>query len=319
MAGAGYRPRSDESWKPPTALDKPRRVPANYHATSDSHSRRSSRNLSQRPAKKTRRVRLTNPSTRIHSLRNLLQRDSNLPPAVRQERERELAALLLEQETARLKQAQKKNLEKYHFVRFIERKKAERVLKKLKARKERGDLETEDDQKTIDNAIHEAEVDWCYTQYAPLGEKYISIFAEDGEATGKVDGNARGDRNDKLKPPRMDTKIHGELTDGQQQEPRNFEDEQCNVLRTAREMKPPMWYEVEKCMAQGQAKLEALRRGKLTTGIIRLDKELVSVGGKEKVSSRRATAKRDEQKPSSLDDLDSDKDEEMSDGGFFER
>ncbi|EXJ85531.1 hypothetical protein A1O1_05895 [Capronia coronata CBS 617.96] len=233
---------------------------------------------------------------------------------VRQEKERELAALLLDQQKAQLANATRKNLQRYHFVRFVERQKAERTLKKLLKLKESSNpSDNEESQKKLDKSIHEAEVDLNYTKYAPLGEKYISLFVQE--------------EDDKQKhKSQMKKKAYAILTDAQREELQLIEDDLANIVRTAGGTKPPMWYEVEKCMKEGQEKLDALREGRLSAGN-KLAKELATVGGKDLAALRSSTAQPVDSTPSWLDDdgvidpadLDSDDDDEMGDGGFFER
>lgn len=265
--------------------------------------------------KKTKHERHSNPSTRIHSLRNQLGRDE-MPMKVRQDKERELAALLLDQQKAQLAQAARKNLQRYHFVRFVERQKATRILKKLLERRVAGQDRDEIYKEKLEKLIHDAEVDLNYTKYAPLGDKYISLFVQE-------DAEKEKGRN----KPDMNKKEYAILDPEQKEELRTFQDELSNVARTAAGTKPPMWYEVEKCMVEGEAKLEALREGKLNTAN-KLKKELATVGGKEDATARNAKELPDEEaRPSWLDDdgiidpadLDSDQDDDMSDGGFFER
>ncbi|KAI1628792.1 hypothetical protein EDD37DRAFT_20573 [Exophiala viscosa] len=269
---------------------------------------------------KTKKDRQTNPSTRIHSLRNLLAKDTKLPMTIRQEKERELAALLLDQQKAALAENGKKNLKRYHFVRFVERQKAQRAVKKLHKMRDDGIATDEGQRKELEEKIHEAEVDFAYTQYAPLGEKYLSIYVEENKEKG-------------TSKPRMNPKSYSILTDEQKGELRNFADELANVVRSAAGTKPPMWYEVEKYMAEGQAKLDALREGKMTGK--KIDKDIAAVGGKEAAALRGLHNNGSATKASWLEDdgkidpadLDSDDeeggvqvdDEDMSDGGFFER
>lgn len=264
---------------------------------------------------KTKHERNNNPSTRIHSLRRLLSRGL-LPGKERQEKERELAALLLEQGKAQVAQASRKNLQRYHYVRFVERKKATKTLQKLRKLRESGSDKDEEFKAQFDKQIHNAEVDLNYTQYAPLGDKYISIFVQDGK-----------DKETAKNRPAMNKKAYAILDEAQREELRSLSDDSANVARTAAGTKPPMWYEVEKCMAEGIEKLEALRDGKLRSGN-QMPTQLVSVGGREEAGLRSANGKEiEESRPSWLDDdgmidpkdLDSEEDEDMSDGGFFER
>lgn len=231
--------------------------------------------------KHTKRERKQNRSTRIHSIRKLLARDT-LPSTIRQDKERELSSLLLEQEQGKTKKQSKKTLEKYHYVRFVERQKAEKKLKQLRKKQQQ-----QPDDATIEMKIHEMEVSRNYAIYAPLSEKYVSIFASKQSADQR--------------------------------------DEQGS--------KPPMWYTIEKAMKVGETALVAIREGK---GSRKAD--VVHDTVKEKVSSK--SKKEDRvQKPSkkalkeshsrvndkgsksmpvveSSNDVD---DEDLSDGGFFER
>jgi len=272
---------------------------------------------------KSKKERHNNPSTRIHSLRNLLAKDTKMPMTVRHEKERELAALLLDQQKAELAQNARKNLQRYHFVRFVERQKATRLLKKLTKLRDTPAYSDEEYQKKLEKMIHETEVDIAYTQYAPLGEKYISLFVEE-----EKESSSSKNKTNKRAYDILDEDHRGEL--------RNFSDELANVARTASGTKPPMWYEVESYMGEGEDKLNALREGKLTGK--KLDKDLPAVGGKKEADLRSLHQTKPEEKPSWLDDggmidpvdLDSDNeeggvrvrqldDEDMSDGGFFER
>lgn len=254
-------------------------------------------------ASRTKHARATNPSTRIHSLKKLLNGSSSLPMTIRQEKERELAALLLDQEKNRMLQDGRKNLQKYHFVRFIERQKSERTLKRLIRHRDNSDELDDATKQQLQRQIHETEVDLNYTKYAPLGEKYISLLPNVEKRKGNLP--IASEDSSMLNPEETDHLI-------------DFEDEQSNLLRLASGAKPPMWYRVEECMLQGQSKLEALRDGKLNAGP-KLDKELTAVGGKDEGPSRRVRdpflSDEDMKDPA---DLDND-DENMSDGGFFER
>ncbi|KIW78183.1 hypothetical protein Z517_08016 [Fonsecaea pedrosoi CBS 271.37] len=263
---------------------------------------------------KTKHERSTNPSTRIHSLRRLLTSQQDLPGTVRQEKERELAALLFDQRKALLTQNARKNLQRYHFVRFMERKKAERALKQLLRQRDSEQSHEQAYNTELKKLIHIAEVDINYTKYAPLGEKYISLFVQEGK-------KERQDR------PKINKTEMATYDADQRNEILQLADQLSNVVRSASGAKPPMWYEVEKLMDEGEAKLEALRDGKLTTDK-QLQKELAAIGGKQEAELRRAHGNQlQEMKPSWLDDdgiidpadLDSDQDDDMSDGGFFER
>ena len=258
---------------------------------------------------RTKHERNSNPSTRIHSIKKQLEAP-DLPGTVRQERERELAALLFEQEKTKQQQAAKTNLARYHFVRFVERQRAQRELKKLNKQKE--SCSDENLRSGLEEQIHITNVDLNYTKYAPLGDKYISLFPK--STTSKKPQRV------KHSTIRLTFRI---LTKKQQEQY-----EKCsNIAPSASGVKPPLWYEIETLMTKGEDQLEALRDGKLTTGR-QLKTDLATVGGKEDAQMRHTTMKElDADTPNWLDDdgviepadLDSDQDEDMSDGGFFER
>lgn len=146
-------------------------------STSDSEDR-TYETGSMRPAvKHTKKERKQNPSSRVHSLRKLLAR-GNLPSNVQQEKERELAALLHDQERTKTKKEAKKTLGKYHYVRFVERQKAEKRIRKLQKQLDLNDEKDED----LKRKIHEMEVNRNYAIYSPLDQKYVSVFVDNQQA-----------------------------------------------------------------------------------------------------------------------------------------
>lgn len=235
--------------------------------------------------KHTKKERKQNRSTRIHSLRKQLARGT-LPSTIQQEKERELAALLHEQTKTVSKQQAKKTLEKYHYVRFLERRKAEKKLKQLRKQQ---DAHGESDD--LSKRIHEMEVNRNYAIYAPLGEKYVSIFVSGVEGESKDSNMHPGKR-----PP-----------------------------------KPAMWYTIETAMLGGEADLEALREGKnKPVAQVESDEEMTSLKQKivpsksnKASSSREATRDRDSTKRKVSFQVDEEaeqsSDNDDIDGGFFER
>ena len=146
--------------------------------------------------------RKTNRSTRMHSLRNVISH-GGLPPNIQIEKERELAALIFDQQKDKLKAESSQMISRYHKVRFFERKKAERKVKQLTSQWEKlstaqissdgdgieGDPSGEETRLSAEKAkqlriqeinqqIRDAQVDLNYAIYSPLSEKYISIFAD---------------------------------------------------------------------------------------------------------------------------------------------
>ena len=107
---------------------------------------------------------------RIRSLNRLLQHKENLPADVRLNHERELASCTWELAQAETEQRKKDLIGKYHMVRFFERRKAERRLKKLEKRVKEG--ETGD----VEEQLHEAKVDLNYALYHPLDMVYSALW-----------------------------------------------------------------------------------------------------------------------------------------------
>ncbi|KAK5708545.1 hypothetical protein LTR17_020578 [Elasticomyces elasticus] len=118
----------------------------------------------------------------IRSLRRLLSNPvDKLPATVRVEKERALRTA--ESELAETEKAKKRSevIGKWHKVRFFERQKAGKRVKKLK--KELGSGED------VEVKLKEAEVDVAYAVYFPLEKEYVPLFAR----KKKVEGEAEDD------------------------------------------------------------------------------------------------------------------------------
>ena len=217
-------------------------------------------------------------SDKIHSLRRLLEKAIDMPADVRLEKERELQGYVSDQQ--RIKAMREKNAvtSRYHFVRFMERKKAERLLKRVEKsfdsvmNGEDGDgvhgvarnetTESHDNgtkkitygqqalssaerlalqQEAYKRQLHEAKVDLNYTLYSPLNQKYISLYPNTSKS-------------------RKDQEDNDRLTDVRDLQEAT-KDIEAGLLRNDNGQKPALWYVVEKAMNDGT--LEALRDGKL--------------------------------------------------------
>lgn len=130
---------------------------------------------------------------KIRDTTRKLERAQDLPADVRVENERALAAYQQELASAEAEKIRQKMIKKYHMVRFFERQKATRQLKKLRKRL----LETQSTEEVeqLKEEMHILEVDLNYTQYHPLSETYISLYPPKGS---KEDAE---DKADKAKPP----------------------------------------------------------------------------------------------------------------------
>ncbi|KAF2261696.1 hypothetical protein CC78DRAFT_535421 [Lojkania enalia] len=128
--------------------------------------------------------------SRIRDLRRLLEHVDNqpkyqMPADVRIERERELEAcehvLAEKMATAREAEHRRKMISKYHQVRFFDRQRATRTLKRLK--RELSTLEDRSKKAELQPKIHDAEVDVNYAQYYPLLKPYSSLYPKSKRET----------------------------------------------------------------------------------------------------------------------------------------
>ncbi|KAM3415418.1 hypothetical protein BST61_g8943 [Cercospora zeina] len=120
----------------------------------------------------------------IRSLRRLLcgPKASALPATVRAEKERALRTA--EQDLAREQYAKKRNdtIARWHKVRFFDRQKAERRLKK--ARKA---LREDEDNEELRRNVKERETEVNYAMYYPLDQDYVPLFPTRRKKDGEQD------------------------------------------------------------------------------------------------------------------------------------
>lgn len=268
-------------------------------------------------------------SDKIHSLRRLLEKAIDMPADIRQEKERELQGYMADQQRRQARREKNAVTSRYHFVRFMERKKAERKLKQMEknfdsvmmesdsatspenttgARTDMGEGDAETivygadgprilssaerlalQQADYERRLHVAKVDLNYTLYAPLDQKYISLYPatqKEGESHANKGRRKRGGG-----------KAHPVI-----------DDEDAGLLRNNSGVRPPLWYEVEKAMKNDA--LEALRDGK----VFRAEDE----GGALPFRSEAEPANGKRVRGIESGSGDENEDEE-SDGDFFER
>lgn len=168
--------------------------------------------------------------SKIRDLERLLTRSEHLPVGVRIEKERALAGYKQDLEQAIRGKQRQHMISKYHKVRFFERQKATRALRKVQKQ-----LAHDPDQKNEDQpptaSLHAAQVDVNYTIYYPLTEKYVGLFPLEKRASDKSGSQST-------------------------------ETEEAVSIEGERR-RPPMWAVVERCMEQRT--LDQLREGKLST------------------------------------------------------
>ncbi|OAK99203.1 hypothetical protein IQ06DRAFT_16310 [Phaeosphaeriaceae sp. SRC1lsM3a] len=145
--------------------------------------------------------------SRIRDLKRFLTHMDSVPKhkmsaGARQERERELEAceheLAEKLSASREAEYKKKMIGKYHQVRFFDRQKGTRILKRLT--KELAALEDDSRRTKLAQRVHNAEVDVNYAIYYPLMKPYSSLYpkskkpkaedSEEAEDTGEDSKNS---------------------------------------------------------------------------------------------------------------------------------
>ncbi|KAL8948358.1 MAG: hypothetical protein Q9222_005454 [Ikaeria aurantiellina] len=123
--------------------------------------------------------------TKIRDVTRVLQHAQDLPLDIRIEKERALAGYKQDLEKAQTEKERQRMIKKYHMVRFFERQKATRNLKKLRKRLAAAATDSPE-RRNLETQIHSAEVDLNYAMYHPLDEKYISLYPN--QETERADG-----------------------------------------------------------------------------------------------------------------------------------
>ncbi|KAF2502571.1 hypothetical protein BU16DRAFT_554625 [Lophium mytilinum] len=250
--------------------------------------------------------------TRIRNLKRLLEhtdhdRGYKMPAGVRIVRERELATCEhdLEEKTSAAKDSKhrQKLIGRYHQVRFFERQKATRVLKKIRRELEAATNPAEKEE--VLRRVHVAEVDLNYTMYYPLVRPYSALFPKN-----------QGDGPTTRSYPTPD--VEEDSAGGQ--DARTFEDRKAAPSTKG---DPTMWKAVERAMEEGT--LDALRNSKPLERVSQATKQL-QIAKKESDPRRKHSQKEKGRDPRgtytkpgtgrTTDDLISEN--EDSDGGFFE-
>ena len=134
--------------------------------------------------------------TSIRNLRRLLDRAPDattgkeaLPPKIRIAKERELASAQHELAESQAAEARSKMIARYHKVRFFDRQKATKRLKRArKAMKEVEDDAEERERLALE--ADECEVDVQYAMYYPLDVAYVALYPSVRKVEGKEESGA---------------------------------------------------------------------------------------------------------------------------------
>ena len=265
---------------------------------------------------------------KIRGLQRLLAYPgSKMPADVRQDKERELAGYLADQQKEQAEKDKNKNLTRYHFVRFMERKKAERALKKLIS-EESILLQSLKLPSSLKNQTHRTEADDLSADDEEEGGVSLPP-TEDRPRNDETDSHAispslsstlqleslqqriytaRVDLNYCLYSP-LDQKYislfptvvqpltkSGRVKNRPDPAAEMGRDLKSGIFRSAGGEKPPLWHEVKESMEQGGTEaLERLRDGK-AAAVDHLGQplkgkfELLEVGGRGAADARRKSA-----------------------------
>jgi hypothetical protein len=164
-------------------------------------------------------------------------KSTDIPADVRVGHERELAALQHELITVAADKEKQTMIERYHMVRFFERQKATRRLKKISKRLD--DCSDPEERNTLENDLHVAQVDLNYTMYYPLIQPYSSLYpkrqGDDGKIHADDDATAEGHRGD----PDMWKQVEQATREGKLEELRNKVDfEKIRMMILSHRPKP---------------------------------------------------------------------------------
>ncbi|KAH7329164.1 hypothetical protein B0I35DRAFT_37772 [Stachybotrys elegans] len=167
---------------------------------------------------------------RVRTIERLFKRNTDLPADVRNDLERELAALRTTVDDKSFQKHRSAMISKYHMVRFFDRRKAMRLIKQLRRKIE----QTSDpaDLEKLKSELHVAEVDEAYTLYHPHAEAYVSLY-----------------KNPKVESASEESTGEGSIAKA--------------ALKAER---PPMWSVVEKTMEEGLRALVMLRERRFPDG-----------------------------------------------------
>lgn len=215
----------------------------------------------------------------VRSLKRLLSKNDGMPANVRVEKERALRTA--QHELQKEEKAKKRSdmIGKYHKVRFFDRQKAAKRLKR--AQKELKACKDDEERIRLAKVVEDAEVDANYPQYYPLDQDYVRLFAKQESDEGLDDEDKSGG--------------------------------DAEWIRSGDEA---MWERVKQCMAEGT--LDDLRNGRLTGGELEDENEHLGDltgkrSGKNASAGQTQARKRVTKNPNEVQE-----DEDESDGGFFE-
>jgi hypothetical protein len=127
------------------------------------------------------------PKNQIRDLERMLAKATDMPATVRAGHERRLEALKHDLVITAAEKEKTRMIEKYHMVRFFDRKKAERHLKK--AQRALKACEDPAARLNLEQNVYTAKIDLNYTMYYPLVRNYCALYPTKKDEDGKMHGD----------------------------------------------------------------------------------------------------------------------------------
>ncbi|KAI0871194.1 hypothetical protein GGS24DRAFT_504034 [Hypoxylon argillaceum] len=168
---------------------------------------------------------------RARTIERRLNHNDSLPANVKHDLEKELDHHKQKLEDLADSRKRQAMIKKYHMVRFFERKKADRLAKKI--RTQLGATTDEEEKKRLEADLHIVEVDSLYARYFPHRERYVSLYPVSSTESG-----AQGE-----------TKT----------------DDSSGAARFLHTERPPLWDTIEKTAKKGTRALVQIQERKSAT------------------------------------------------------
>ncbi|KAI6246097.1 rRNA-processing protein efg1 [Erysiphe necator] len=124
---------------------------------------------------------------KLRDVNRRLGRPETISAEMQVEFERARDAYQLELNAAIAEKTRQRMIKKYHMVRFFERQKASRMIKRI--RKHMLAANSIDEVHSLEKQLHGAEVDLNYTLYHPLSETYISLYPRNKSSAEECNSN----------------------------------------------------------------------------------------------------------------------------------
>ncbi|KAI1128520.1 hypothetical protein F5Y10DRAFT_277341 [Nemania abortiva] len=126
---------------------------------------------------------------RARTIERRLNHNDSLPANVKHDLEKELDHHRQKLDDFADSRKRQSMIRKYHMVRFFERKKADRLAKKI--RTQLGAATDEEEKTRLQADLHIAEVDALYAKYFPHRERYVSLYPVSSSSDPGAEGETK--------------------------------------------------------------------------------------------------------------------------------